>query len=165
MPSSLKAPASAPLLTHVADLTVQVAAPIALGETTAGLRRMVPITGGRLEGPGIDGAGIAGTVLPAGADYQLIREDGFTTLDARYMIQLDDGAMLYVVNQGVRFGPPEVMAKITAGRPVDPALVYFRTAPRFEIAHPAYQRLTLSLFLGVGIRHPDRVVLQIFEVG
>jgi hypothetical protein len=104
-------------------------------------------------------------VLGVGADYQLIHADGFTTLDARYMVRLDDGDMIYVVNRGVRFGPPEVMAKITRGEPVDPEAVYFRTAPRFETAAPAYQWLTKPLFLAKGVRHPDRVEIAIFEVG
>jgi hypothetical protein len=147
-------------LTHIADLTIRVAAPIAIGETPEGLRRIVPITGGRIEGPLL-----SGTILPAGADFQLIRADGYTTLQARYAARLDDGAMIYIVNTGVRFGPPEIMARITRGEPVDPALVYFRTAPRFETAAPAYQWLTRPLFLASGARHPDRVEIAVYEVG
>lgn len=147
-------------LTHIADLTIHVAAPIAIGETPEGLRRIVPITGGR-----IAGSRLAGTILAAGADFQLIRGDGYTTLEARYAARTDDGAMIYIVNTGVRFGPPEVMARITRGEPVDPAEVYFRTTPRFETASPAYQWLTRPLFLGVGARRPDRVELGVYEVG
>ena len=50
----------------------------------------------------------------------------------------------------LRFGPPEVMARITRGEPVDPAEVYFRSAPRFETAEPAYQWLTRPLFIAAG---------------
>jgi hypothetical protein len=56
------------------------------------------------------------------------------------------------------------MARIAAGEPVDPALVYFRTAPRFETAAPKYLPLTRPLFLATGVRHPDRVELSVFEV-
>ena len=113
----------------------------------------------------MSGPRLQGAVLPAGADYQLIRPDGYTMLDARYLVRLDDGAMIYIVNTGVRFGPPDIMARIVRGEPVDPAQVYFRTTPRFETASPSYQWLTRPLFLATGARHPDRVEITIFEVG
>jgi hypothetical protein len=149
-----------PSLTHIADIRVLIAAPIAVGETTEGLRRVIPIIGGT-----INGARLNGTVMAAGADYQVIRADGYTTLDARYVVRLDDGALVYVVNTGVRFGPPDVMARITRGEIVDPSEVYFRTTPRFETASAEYQWLTRPLFLASAARHPTHVEITVFEVG
>jgi hypothetical protein len=149
-----------PGLTHIADFAITVGPPIPIGETAEGLRRVVPITGGTITGPRL-----SGRILAAGADYQVIRADGFTTLDARYAAEMDDGAMLYIVNTGVRFGPPEVMARITRGERVDPAEVYFRTTPKFETAAPAYGWLLKPLFLAAGARYPDRVELRIYEIG
>ncbi len=149
-----------PTLTHVADFSVTVDAPVAIGETGQGLRRIVPILGGTVTGPRL-----SGEILPGGADFQVIQADGYTTLEARYVLRLDDGALIYVVNNGIRFGPPEVMARIMRGDIVDPALVYFRTVPRFETAAPSYQWLTRPLFLASGARHPDRVEITVFEVG
>jgi hypothetical protein len=149
-----------PSLTHIADVTIHVGAPIAVGDTADGLRRLVPILGGRLSGPRL-----SGEILAAGADYQLIRPDGYTALDARYVARLDGGGLLYIVNVGVRFGPPEVMEAITRGEPVDPAQVYFRTTPRFETAAPDHQWLVRPLFIATGARHPDRVELNVFQVG
>jgi Protein of unknown function (DUF3237) len=149
-----------PTLTHVADFLVEVGQPIAVGETAQGLRRVVPITGGTIRG-----ARLEGTILNAGADFQVIGPDGFTRLEARYVARLADGTMLYVENCGVRFGPPELMARIIRGEPVDPTQVYFRSTPRFETAQPAYQWLTRPLFIASGVRHPARVDLSVFEVG
>ena len=149
-----------PTLTHIADFLVEVGQPITIGETGQGLRRVVPITGGTVQGPRLRGA-----ILNVGADSQIIGPDGFTRLEARYVLRLDDGALVYVENCGIRFGSPEVMAKITRGEPVDPAEVYFRSAPRFETAAPAHQWLTRPLFIASGARHPDRVALSVFEVG
>lgn len=149
-----------PALAHIADFLVEVGQPIAIGETARGLRRVVPITGGTIQGPRLNGA-----ILNAGADYQIIGTDGFTRLEARYVARLDDGALIYIENRGVRFGPPEVMARITRGEPVDPAEVYFRSAPRFETAAATHQWLTRPLFVASGVRHPDRVALSVFEVG
>lgn len=151
--------ATSPTLTHLADAVITVGEPIVIGETADGLRRVIPITGGRIVGPRL-----SGTILAAGADFQLIRPDGYTTLEARYTARLTDGAMLYIVNAGIRFGPPDVMARITRGEVVDPALVYFRTTPRFEIADPTWTWLTRPLFLGSGARYPDRVEMRFFEV-
>jgi hypothetical protein len=149
-----------PFLQHVADFHIDVGIPITIGETGEGLRRVVPITGGRISGPRLNGV-----ILPAGADFQVIRADGFTTLEAKYAARLDDGAMLYIVNTGVRFGPPEVMARITRGEPVNPAEVYFRTVPKFETASPDHAWLGKKLFIASGARHPDCVQLSVYEVG
>jgi hypothetical protein len=148
-----------PTLAQLADFLVEVGAPIAIGETAHGLRRVVPITGGLIRG-----ARLKGVILSAGADYQVIGADGFTRLEARYVAELDDGSMLYIENSGVRFGPPAVIARITRAEPVDPAEVYFRSAPRFETAAPAHQWLARPLFLASGVRRPDRVELSVFEV-
>jgi hypothetical protein len=149
-----------PSLTHTADLRVLIAAPIAVGDTHEGLRRVIPIIGGIIQGPRL-----SGTILAAGADYQVIRPDGYTTLDARYVVRLDDGALIYVVNTGVRFGPAAVMARLAKGEMVDPGEVYFRTTPRFETASPDHQWLTRPLFLATAARYSGHVEITVFEVG
>jgi hypothetical protein len=149
-----------PTLSFLAHVVVEVGPPIVVGEAPEGLRRVVPILGGALRGPRL-----SGVILAAGADYQLLRPDGFTRLDARYVARLDDGGMVYIVNTGVRHGSGEAMAQIERGEPVDPEQIYFRTAPRFETTSPAHRWLTSALFVATGVRHLDRVELAIFEVG
>src|ERR1700733_9230906 len=90
---------------------------------------------------------------------------GETAQGLRRVVPITDGALVYIENCGVRFGPAEVMARMTRGEPVDPAQVYFRTTPRFEVEGKAHQWLTRALFVASGVRHPDRVVLSVFEVG
>ncbi len=54
---------------------------LAVGQTSAaGLRRVVTVLGGTLEGAS-SAAPLKGKILP-GADYQIIRPDGFTEIDA-----------------------------------------------------------------------------------
>ena len=144
-----------PTLTHVADFLVEVGAPITIGETAQGLRRWF-----RLSAAPFGGRGSMERILNAGADFQVIGPDGFTRLEARYVARLDDESMVYIENAGVRFGPPAAMASITRGEPVDPAEVYFRSAPRFETAARAHQWLMRPLFIASGARHPDRVTLR-----
>ncbi len=149
----------APQLERFIDIEVEVDAPIEVGRTAQGLRRVIPITGGRFSGRDFNGK-----VLPGGADFQVIATDSLALLEARYVIETDAGDRIYVDNQALRGGPPELIAKLARGEPVDPALIYFRCVPKFEVASPALQWMTERLFIGTGARFPDRVCLTIFQV-
>ena len=120
---------------------------------------MVPILGGRIEGPRL-----SGTVLPGGADTQLIRGDGVTEIVACYVLRLDDGALVRVVNRGLRHAAPDDMARLLRGEPVDPARVYFLTAPQFETSAPGHAWLNRTLFVGMGERQPATVPIKVFSV-
>ncbi len=151
--------AEAPRLDFVGTVEAEVAAPVVVGAGAAGERRIVPILGGRVSGPRLDGE-----ILPGGADFQLIRPDGVAEIEARYALRLSDGALVYVVNRGLRHAAPEDMARLLRGEPVPPERVYFRTAPVFETAAPAYAWLQRGLFLGMGERLPASVRVRIFAV-
>jgi hypothetical protein len=142
-----------PELEHIADLVVRVASPTVVSSA----RRVIAITGGEVLGPRI-----RGKVLPVGADFQVIRPDHTTELEARYVLETDSGSPIYVVNTGYRHGPPEAMERLQRGEAVDPALIYFRCTPRFETADPEYQWLTRHVFIGSAGRYPDRVEMSFF---
>jgi hypothetical protein len=148
-----------PALKFFADLSVEVAQPIEVGSTVHGTRRLIPILGGNVQGEGW-----TARVLPGGADFQLIVTNQLAELDARYVLETDAGDAIYVQNHAVRTAPPEVMAKLIKGEPVNPESVYFRCTPRFETASPALAWISERLFIGTGARHPDRVVMRFFEV-
>jgi len=63
-----------------------------VGASKNGTRNVIPITGGTVTGK------LAGMVVAAGADYQLV--GGTTTLDARYMLASNDGEFVIVRNCG-----------------------------------------------------------------
>jgi hypothetical protein len=42
--------------------------------------------------------------------------------------------------------------------------VYFRCVPRFECAAPALAWIGERVFVGVGVRQPQTVVMRFFEV-
>jgi hypothetical protein len=148
-----------PALTEVFEARVRVAPAQELGEIGGGRRRIIPILGGTLSG-----ARLSGEVLPGGADWQTIFPDGRTEVLARYTLRASDGALIGVVNRGVRRGAPEVIARLTAGEIVDPSEYYFRTSPVFEVAAGPHQWLLDYVFVGVGIREPDCVRLKVFAV-
>jgi hypothetical protein len=157
---TVASPLPTPALDHFADLSVQVGAPQEIGAVPRGVRRVVPILGGTAQG-----RGWRARVLPAGADFQLLLPDGLSELDARYTLETDAGDLVFVQNHALRCGAPETMARLARGEPVDPALVYFRCAPRFETSSPALAWLHRRLFLGTGARHPDRVEMRFYVVG
>ncbi len=151
---------AAPPLRPFADLAVQVAAPLEVGATPRGRRRVIPITGGTVRGA----AGWTARVLPGGADFQRIVGDTLAELEARYVLETDGGDLLYVHNDAIRVAPAEVTARLLRGEPVDPAQVYFRCLPRLETASPALAWVNERLFVGVGVRHPGEVVMRFFEL-
>ena len=147
----------APRCEHIAELVIRIDPPIEIGDIGGAERRVIPIIGGTVKGPRLNGV-----IKAAGADFQIIRADGVADLVARYVIEADDGALIYIKNAGLRHGPPELIAKLRRGEPVDPSLIYFRTTPRFETAAPAYAFLTRHIFIGMGARFPDRVELSLW---
>ena len=144
---------------HVFSLAIKVGAPIVAGDIGHGIRRVIPILGGE-----VFGDGIKGTIFPVGADFQVIRPNGFTELEAKYAFELDDGAIVYIENIGIRFGPKELLDRIAKGEIVDPTRIYFRSVPRFETGSEKYRWLMENLFIGVGARHPDRVEIDVHQV-
>ena len=148
-----------PRLKFFADLRVEVGAPQQVGQTVHGLRRLIPITGGTATGDGW-----SARVLPGGADFQLIVNDRLSELDACYVLETDAGDFIYVQNRAVRSGPPELIARLVRGEPVDPAQIYFRCSPSFETAAPALSWMGERMFVGTGARYPDAVVMRFFEL-
>lgn len=152
-------PSDPPPLRFLYRSVVNIAEPLSVGHIAAGQRRIINITGGTFSGPRL-----SGIILPGGADWQIIRSDGITEVEARYTLQTNDGALIYVVNQGLRHGPEDVMARLAAGEPVDPRLYYFRTTPWFETGSPEYRWLNGVVAVAVGERQASEVVITVYEV-
>jgi hypothetical protein len=140
-------------------ITARIAEVTTAGDIGHGVRRIIPITGGEVRGDKVNGR-----VLPFGADCQIIRPNELIDLEARYAFETDDGAVVYVENKGIRFGPVELLQKLKRGEAVDPNLVYFRTVPRFETGHETYRWLMEHIFVASAARHTDRVVIDVFMV-
>jgi hypothetical protein len=148
-----------PELRHAFDIEAEVGPMRDLGAMPLGRRRIVPILGGLVKGPRLQGE-----VLPGGADWQTVRGDGIVELVARYAIRTRDGVEIAVVNRGLRRAAPEAMARLARGEAVDPALVYCRTTPRFQAPAGPCEWLNASVFLGSATRLPDKVQIAVYEV-
>ena len=93
-----------------------------------------------------------------------MRSDGCAFLDARYTLETNDGALIYVQNQGFRHGPPAVIAALARGEEADPADYYMRSSAILETAATNYDWLNRAIFVATGARHPAAVALNFFEV-
>ena len=144
---------------YVFTITARIGEVTSAGEIGTGVRRIIPITGGEVRGEKVNGK-----VCAFGADFQIIRPNELIELEAKYAFETDDGAVVYVENKGLRFGPVDLLQKLKRGEPVDPKLIYFRTVPRFETGAAEYRWLMENLFVASAARHTDRVVIDVHQV-
>ncbi|TWI55047.1 uncharacterized protein DUF3237 [Pseudomonas duriflava] len=144
---------------RLARFEVDLVAPVwELGKTSPlGTRRIIPITGGRFEGPTFKG-----TILNNGADWQVVTEDGLAIIDTRYLLQTDDGELVYLQTKGYRYGPPEVMKDVAAGKPVDPTKYFFKVTMTFETSSEKYAWLNRAIGVGSAMRLGKAVVYDAY---
>ena len=143
----------------IMDVKADVAPPIEVPDSPLGPKRIIPILGGTFEGPLLKGR-----VVPGGADYQIVRKDGVTILEAKYLLETDDGVIISVVNRGMRHGPADVLRRVMAGEAVNPSEYYFRAAPEMEAPIGKYDWLNKSLFMSVGDRSVSGVVIHFHRI-
>jgi len=134
-------------------------APVVVGDTPVGLKRVVPILGGTFSGPEM-----RGTIVPGGADWQYVRPDGVTVVEARYLLRTDDEVLIEVHNRGIRHGPAETMQRLAAGESVDPSEYYFRATPVLTAPAGKYEWLNRNLFVCTGARYATAITLWIYRI-
>jgi hypothetical protein len=149
-----------PPLTYLAQVRCEVGDVLSLGTAPMGERRVVPLLGGEVAGPGL-----AGRILPGGTDWQWNRGDGALEIAAHYVIETPDGARIEVQSNGLRHGPPEVLARLARGEAVAPDEYFFRTLMRFATGHARYEHLNRVMALARGRREARRVLLDVWQVG
>jgi len=142
------------------EARVTVDTPLVVGESSRGLRRIVPITGGIVEGPRLNGR-----VLAGGADWQFVRPDGVLEVEAKYTLEASDGALIMVTNKGMRHGPKDVIDRLSRGEDVDPSQYYFRTAAQFEAPNDSkHAWLNRAVFVGIAERKARAAIIRFHEV-
>lgn len=147
-----------PSLKKVTSAEIEVAASMVVGHTKLGRRQFIPIKGGKITRE------INGNIIDGGADSQIIRANGRTDLSARYVIETNDGELIYIENNGIRQVSERFRDRASKGEIIDPEHVYFRTVPTFETSSEKYEWLENSLFVGAALRTETKVVLDIYKV-
>ena len=148
-----------PELEHVCTLHVTLDPIREMGAGRAGARRIIPIVGGTVTGPRLNGR-----ILNVGADWQTLFADGLAELDTRYAMETDDGATIEIVNYGYRHGPKEVLEAVARGEAVDPASYYMRTHARLETGDARYAWVNRTLIVGVGARNQSSVQVDLYAI-
>ena len=133
--------------------------PQVIGMTPKGARLIFPVIGGTIKGPKINGE-----VLPFGADWIVMRQDGVGELDVRATGRTDDGELIYTYYRGILKIDSSIMTQIQNGEDVDPSQYYFRTTPVFETGSEKYSWLNQIICVGVGKMEPKRVVYKIYQI-
>jgi hypothetical protein len=150
--------AAAPQLDYLMAISAEVGELVTMGPAPLGERRVVYVTGGTFAGPLLRGE------VMAGADWQIARRDGALELDARYALKEARGGVVQVISQGMRHGPPEVLARLARGEEVDPASYFFRTFMRFETGAAELAFLNTTMAVATAQRHARRVELRCYRV-
>jgi hypothetical protein len=134
-------------LVPLATARIQLAAPIPLPQTPKGTRQIFEFTDVTVEGDRLRGK-MKGA---AAADWVLVGPDGTGSLDIRYALETDDGALVYLAYQG--------RADFSASADV----VY--SAPLFETGDEQYAWLNKIQAVAKGTVSPELILtLEMFEV-
>ena len=131
--------------------------PSARGDTRAAIHAV----SGKVEGPRLNG-----TVVPmSGGDYPLARDNGVIDFDARYLLEADDGALIYLQNVGYRWAKnDEIAAKMRNNEDVGFDDYYMRVTPRFDAPAGPHEWMSRHVFVGVAEKVPGANRIHYFVV-
>jgi hypothetical protein len=150
----------APELEYLFSYTANIEEPQqSIGAGPLGHRMIAKVTGGRVEGPRMNGR-----VLPGGGDWALIENKLTLRLDARITLETDDGALIFASYRGV-ITPidPATVVKVLSGK-VEPGEFYYRTTPSFETGDERYAWLNTTVCVAVGNLSAEGVSYDVFAV-
>ncbi|MBN9189272.1 MAG: DUF3237 domain-containing protein, partial [Microbacterium sp.] len=135
-------------LRHVCRITAELAPWVEVGPVDAERLVFVPITGGAVSGS------ISGKVLPGGGDWARIISSDHVAVEARYLMQTDDGIVIDVVNTGI--------ARHVDG--FDSPIGYFATRPVFRVSGDRLEWMNRSVFVGWATSTPAATTIDIYEI-
>jgi hypothetical protein len=148
-----------PVLVPMTHIDCEVGTLASLGAAPMGERRYVPLGSGTVRGPELNG-----TVVEGGVDWQWNRGDGVLEIAAHYVVRTDDGALVEIRSEGLRHGPPEVMARLARGEAVPREDYFFRTLVRFTTGAPAWAHLNKTMAIACGQRDARLVRLDLYRL-
>lgn len=151
-----------PRLDYAFTISIELAGlhwvtPTALGDT----RAAIYAASGKIEGPRLQGI-----VVPmSGGDFPLQRPNGVIDFDARYLLQADDGAIIYMQNRGYRWArSAEIAERMARNEPVGADDYYMRVTPKFDAPTGPHDWMTRHIFLGVAEKIPNANRIHYFVV-
>ena len=151
-----------PVLEHAFSISIELAGfrqviPTALGDT----RAAVYAASGTIAGPKLNGR-----VVPmSGGDFPLVRPNGVIDFDARYLLEADDGAIIYMQNRGYRWArSADIAERMARNEAVGADDYYMRVAPQFDAPAGPHEWMSRHLFVGVAEKIPNANRIHYFVV-
>ena len=151
-----------PGLTHLFTMRAVLGARLDGGDGPLGRRVFNAATGGEFAG-----ARLRGAVAPGSADWMLIRSDGSMVIDARAILQTDDGATIHMTYAGRAIFPADILADVrdpARRHLIDPARYYLRTTPLFETGAKTYAWLNDVVCIGTARLTEQGLNYEVFQV-
>ena len=151
-----------PTLEHAFTISIELSKPYWIKPSARGdTRAAIYAASGVVEGPRLNG-----TVVPmSGGDFPLSRDNGVIDFDARYLLEADDGAIIYLQNCGYRWAKnDEIAAKMSANQDVGFDDYYMRVTPRFDAPAGPHEWMSRHVFVGVAEKVPGANRIHYFVV-
>jgi len=149
-------------LEHVFDVRIDFHERHVFGPVSGGAKQgYTSVKTGLVEGPRLNGK----VVDYSGADWALVRPDGIVELNAHYLLQADDGTLIYIKNLGYVYGAaPSVLKSDGTSTPPRPG--YFRCTPYFRAPEGPHDWLNRTVIVGGGERksNPDHSIFRYYAV-
>jgi Protein of unknown function (DUF3237) len=134
-------------LDKLAEADLVMSTPLVIGDGPAGTRVVVELVQGRFDGR------LAGDLRGnAGGDWLVVGPDGAAALDVRFVLETDDGALVYAQSHG--------RMDLARGRESRVALL----STVFETASPAYAWLNTTLAVTRADTAGNRLHYSIYAV-
>lgn len=151
-----------PRFEHAFTISIELSKPYWIKPSARGdTRAAIYAVSGKVEGPRLNG-----TVVPmSGGDFPLARDNGVIDFDARYLLEADDGAIIYLQNVGYRWAKDDgIAAKMKANQDVSFDDYYMRVTPRFDAPAGPHEWLSRHVFVGVAEKVPGANRIHYFVV-
>ncbi len=152
---------SVPTLEHVFTISLELTGLRWVSPSAMGAKRgAVYVSSGTIEGPRL-----TGRVLPmSGGDFPLVRPNGVIDFDARYLLEAQDGAIIYMQNRGYRWADQAVMERLGRNESVEPHEYYMRVVPKFDAPEGPHEWLSRHVFIGSAEKLPGANRIHYFVV-
>jgi hypothetical protein len=166
-------------LEHVFDVRIDFNERKIFGPVSGGASQgYVSVKSGIVEGPRLNGR----VVDYSGADWATVRTDGVVELNAHYLLEANDGTLIYIRNLGYVYsgqavpgtaapsGPAAAGAaeppSVAGARSAPPRSAYFRCTPYFRAPQGPHDWLNRTVIVGGGERrtNPDHSVFRYYAV-
>lgn len=151
-----------PQLEHAFTISIALSKPYWVMPSARGdTRAAIFAREGTVEGPLLNG-----TIIPmSGGDFPLQRENGVIDFDARYLIEAEDGSVIYLENRGYRWARTEEVAeKMRRNEHVPFDQYYMRVTPKFDAPAGPHEWLSQHVFVGVAEKLPGANQIHYFVV-